>query len=183
MIKKFEIEGLLLIDPRKFHDERGYFFESFNTINYQEILGVAHVFVQDNVSVSKKNVLRGLHFQHAPMAQGKLVSVLNGCVIDVAVDIRKDSTTYGQHCMVELSRENGLQFWIPPGFAHGFLALEDETVFNYKCTNYYSPDHEETLLWNDPDLAINWPLIKPIISKKDLVGKIFLNFETTFITK
>ena len=117
------------------------------------------------------------------MEQGKLVSVLNGRVIDVAVDIRKDSSTYGQHCMVELSRENGLQFWIPPGFAHGFLALEDETVFNYKCTNYYSPDHEETLLWNDPDLAINWPLIKPIISKKDLVGKIFRNFETTFITK
>jgi dTDP-4-dehydrorhamnose 3,5-epimerase len=147
------------------------------------MLGVDHVFVQDNVSVSKKNVLRGLHFQHPPMAQGKLVSVLNGRVIDVAVDIRKNSPTYGQHCMVELSRENGLQFWIPPGFAHGFLALEDETVFNYKCTNYYSPDHEETLLWDDIDLKINWPIQNPIISKKDLVGKIFRNFETTFITK
>ncbi|MEY4522464.1 MAG: dTDP-4-dehydrorhamnose 3,5-epimerase [Bacteroidota bacterium] len=183
MITKFEIEGLLLIDPRKFHDERGYFFESFNTAKYHEMLGVDHVFVQDNVSVSKKNVLRGLHFQHPPMAQGKLVSVLNGCVIDVAVDIRKNSPTYGQHCMVELSRENGLQFWIPPGFAHGFLALEDETVFNYKCTNYYSPVHEETLLWDDIDLKINWPIQNPIISNKDLVGKIFSNFETTFITK
>jgi dTDP-4-dehydrorhamnose 3,5-epimerase len=183
MITKLEIEGLLLIDPRKFHDDRGYFFESFNTAKYHEMLGVDHVFVQDNVSVSKKNVLRGLHFQHPPMAQGKLVSVLNGCVIDVAVDIRKNSPTYGQHCMVELSRENGLQFWIPPGFAHGFLALEDETVFNYKCTNYYSPVHEETLLWDDIDLKINWPIQNPIISNKDLVGKIFSNFETTFITK
>lgn len=183
MITKLEIEGLLLIDPRKFHDDRGYFFESFNTAKYNEILGSDHVFVQDNVSVSKKNVLRGLHFQHPPMAQGKLVSVLNGRVIDVAVDIRKDSLTYGQSCMVELSRENGLQFWIPPGFAHGFLALEDETVFNYKCTNYYSPEHEETLVWNDLDLAINWPIKNPIISDKDIVGKIFSNFETTFITK
>jgi dTDP-4-dehydrorhamnose 3,5-epimerase len=177
MITKLEIEGLLLIDPRKFHDDRGYFFESFNTAKYNEILGSDHVFVQDNVSVSKKNVLRGLHFQHPPMAQGKLVSVLNGRVLDVAVDLRLASPTFGKHIMVELSRENGLQFWIPPGFAHGFVALEDETVFNYKCTNYYSPEHEETLAWDDCELSINWQINNPIISKKDLVGKKLVNLK------
>jgi len=181
MTKKFEIEGLLLIDPRKFSDERGYFFESFNTAKYQEILGSDHVFVQDNVSVSKKNVLRGLHFQHAPMAQGKLVSVLNGRALDVALDIRKFSPSYGQFQLVELSKENGLQFWIPPGFAHGFLALEEDTVFNYKCTNYYSPSHEATIAWNDIDLSIDWPINHPIISEKDQIGVKFYNFETTFI--
>ena len=145
MITTTEIEGLLIIDPKKFHDERGFFYESFHIQKYQEILGSEYNFVQDNVSVSKKNVLRGIHFQHSPMAQGKLVSVLNGRVLDVAVDLRKESATFGKHFMIELSRENGLQFWIPPGFAHGFVALEDDTVFNYKCTNYYSPNHEETL--------------------------------------
>lgn len=171
MITTTEIEGLLIIDPKKFHDERGFFYESFHVQKYQEIIGSEYNFVQDNVSVSKKNVLRGLHFQHSPMAQGKLVSVLNGRVLDVVVDLRKESATFGKHFMIELSRENGIQFWIPPGFAHGFVALEDDTVFNYKCTNYYSPNHEETLAWDDDELAIDWQINEPIISEKDLVGK------------
>lgn len=177
MITSTDIEGLLIINPKKFLDERGFFYESFNIHIYKELIGSEFNFVQDNVSVSKKNVLRGLHFQHSPMAQGKLVSVLNGRVLDVAVDLRKDSITFGKHFKIELSSENGLQFWIPPGFAHGFVSLEENTVFNYKCTNYYSPEHEETLAWDDIDLSINWQINNPIISKKDLVGKKLVNLK------
>src|SRR5574343_10699 len=177
---KFEIEVLVLIEPRRFHDYRGYFFESFNEQKYSELLGEEAVFVQDNVSFSKKNVLRGLHFQNPPFAQGKLVSVLKGKVLDVAVDLRKDSPTYGQHEMVELSADNGLQFYIPPGFAHGFVALEEETLFSYKCTNYYSPAHEDTLLWNDSNLNIHWNCSEPLVSEKDKIGKIFDTFVSPF---
>jgi dTDP-4-dehydrorhamnose 3,5-epimerase len=177
---KFEIEGLVLIEPRKFHDDRGYFFESFNERIYQDLLGEETVFVQDNVSCSKMNVLRGLHFQLPPYTQGKLVSVLKGKVLDVAVDLRKNSTTYGQHVSVELSAENGLQFYVPPGFAHGFVSLEEDTLFSYKCTNYYSPSHEETLLWNDDNLRIDWKCSFPIVSAKDIVGKKFNTFESLF---
>ena len=177
---KFEIEGLVVIEPRKFHDDRGYFFESFNEQKYSELLGEEAVFVQDNVSFSKKNVLRGLHFQNPPFAQGKLVSVLKGKVLDVAVDLRKDSPTYGQHEIVELSAENGLQFYIPPGFAHGFVALEEGTLFSYKCTNYYSPSHEDTLLWNDSKLNINWNCSEPLVSEKDKIGKLFDTFVSPF---
>jgi dTDP-4-dehydrorhamnose 3,5-epimerase len=177
---KFEIEGLVLIEPRRFHDDRGYFFESFNEQKYSELLGEEAVFVQDNVSYSKKDVLRGLHFQLPPFAQGKLVSVLKGKVMDVAVDLRKGSPTYGQHEIVELSAENGLQFYIPPGFAHGFVALEEGTLFSYKCTNYYSPTHEETLLWNDSKLNINWNCSEPLVSEKDKIGKLFDTFVSPF---
>ena len=176
-ISKFEIEGLLLIEPRLFQDERGFFFESYNATKYAEILGEATNFVQDNISVSKKNVLRGLHFQEPPFSQGKLVTVLQGKVLDVAVDIRENSKTYGQHQAVELSAENKHQFWIPPGFAHGFIALEENTLFSYKCTNFYSPEHEKTIKWNDPILAINWgDVFNPIISEKDQVGQSFIEF-------
>jgi dTDP-4-dehydrorhamnose 3,5-epimerase len=178
--KKFEIEGLILFQLRQFTDERGLFFESFNAKEYATFLGDDVHFVQDNVSYSKKNVLRGLHFQSPPFAQGKLVSVLKGAVLDVAVDLRKHSKTYGKYVLVELSAENALQFWIPPGFAHGFLSLQDDTIFSYKCTNYYSPEHEYTLLWNDPNIAVEWTTNHPIISKKDAIGSEFINFETPF---
>lgn len=176
----FEIEGLLLIEPRVFHDDRGYFYESFNEDKYKEILGSDIRFVQDNISCSKKNVLRGLHFQSPPFAQGKLVTVLSGSVLDVAVDIRKDSSTFGKYQIIELSAENKKQFWIPPGFAHGFLALEENSIFSYKCTNYYAPSHEHTLLWNAPELNIDWNVNDPIISDKDKIGQEFCNFVTPF---
>lgn len=178
--KKFEIEGLVVIEPRRFHDDRGYFFESFNEQKYSELLGEEVVFVQDNVSCSKKNVLRGLHFQNPPFAQGKLVSVVKGKVLDVAVDLRKDSPTFGQHEIIELSAENGLQFYIPPGFAHGFVALEEDTLFSYKCTNYYSPSHEDTLLWNDSKLGIDWKCSAPLVSEKDKIGKKIDTFVSPF---
>lgn len=176
-ISKFEIEGLLLIEPRLFQDERGFFFESYNATKYAEILGEATNFVQDNISLSKKNVLRGLHFQEYPYSQGKLVTVLQGKVLDVAVDIRKNSKTFGQFQSVELSSDNKYQFWIPPGFAHGFLTLEDNTLFSYKCTNFYSPEHEKTIKWNDLILAIDWQNISnPILSEKDELGQSFIEF-------
>jgi len=177
---KFEIEGLVLLEPRRFHDDRGYFFESFNEQKYSELLGEEVVFVQDNVSYSKQNVLRGLHFQLPPFAQGKLVSVLKGKVLDVAVDLRKNSSTYGQCQTVELSAENGLQFYIPQGFAHGFVSMDEGTLFSYKCTNYYAPTHEETLLWNDSKLNIDWNCSKPIVSDKDKIGKLFDSFTSPF---
>lgn len=176
----FDIEGLLLIEPRVFHDDRGYFYESFNEDKYKEILGSDIRFVQDNISCSKKNVLRGLHFQSPPFAQGKLVTVLSGSVLDVAVDIRKNSLTYGNCQIIELSAENKRQFWIPPGFAHGFVALEENSIFSYKCTNYYAPSHEHTLLWNAPELNIDWNVNDPIISDKDKIGQEFCTFVTPF---
>ncbi len=179
-MQTFEIKDLLLIQPRIFEDDRGFFYESFNETKYKEILGAEIQFVQDNISVSKKNVLRGLHFQKPPFAQGKLVTVLRGSVMDVAVDLRKESKTYGQYQLVELSENNKLQFWIPAGFAHGFCSLEDDTIFSYKCSNYYSPQHEETIMWNDPDLAIDWKIINPIVSDKDKIGKYFNTFDSPF---
>lgn len=174
------IEGLHILETRKFHDERGYFFESFNLKKFQEQIGKKVEFVQDNISVSTKNVLRGLHFQAPPFAQGKLVSVVKGSVLDVAVDLRKNSPTYGEYLSVQLSAENGLQFWIPAGFAHGFLALEENTMFSYKCTNYYHPQSEKSLRWNDPQLAIEWGIEHPIISTKDAECDLFSNFVTPF---
>jgi dTDP-4-dehydrorhamnose 3,5-epimerase len=175
-----KIEGLKVIETKRFDDNRGYFYESYNLKKYQEIIGESFEFVQDNVSQSSKNVLRGLHFQNPPYAQGKLVSVLKGSVLDVAVDIRKDSKTYGKYQAIVLSAENGLQFWIPPGFAHGFLALEDDTIFSYKCTNYYHPESEESLLWNDPNLGIDWKIKTPIISTKDELSGFFNTFVSKF---
>ena len=179
-LSTFKIKDLLLIKPRIFEDDRGLFYESFNVEKYKDLLGEGVQFVQDNISISKKNVLRGLHFQIPPFAQGKLVTVLKGRVIDVAVDLRKDSVTFGQYQMVELSDENKYQFWIPPGFAHGFCTLEEGTIFSYKCNNYYSPEHEQTIMWKDLELDIDWKIKNPIISEKDKIGKDFNTFVSPF---
>ena len=143
-------------------------------------IGLDLDFVQDNQSLSQKGVLRGLHFQNPPFAQGKLVRVIKGSVLDVAVDIRKDSPTYGEHFAIELSEENKTIFWIPPGFAHGFVTLEDDAIFTYKCTEVYNKESEGALVWNDPDIAIDWGVESPLVSDKDLVAVSFNNFETQF---
>lgn len=178
--KKEEIDGIISIYPKIFGDDRGYFLETFNEKKYQELIGKEFIFCQDNVSKSSKGVLRGLHFQMPPYDQGKLVFVLQGKVIDVAVDIRKYSPTYGKHVKIILDSESKNQLWIPPGFAHGFCALEDETIFCYKCTNFYSPDHEQSLLWNDEDLKIDWGEKSPIVSEKDKKAMCFNNFLSPF---
>jgi dTDP-4-dehydrorhamnose 3,5-epimerase len=180
-ISTFEIEGLVLIEPRLFSDDRGVFYETFQVNQFKEFISEDVNFVQDNESVSKKNVLRGLHFQNPPYAQGKLVRVVSGSVLDVAVDLRKDSPTYGKHQKVVLSGENKHLFWIPKGFAHGFLALEENTIFHYKCTDFYHPPSEQTILWNDETLSIDWQITDPIVSTKDQEGLKFSQFETPFI--
>ncbi|MBX2948596.1 MAG: dTDP-4-dehydrorhamnose 3,5-epimerase [Crocinitomicaceae bacterium] len=174
------IEGLLVLTPRKFEDERGYFTESFNQRVFNELVGADIRFVQDNESVSSRYVLRGLHFQKPPHAQGKLVRVSSGSVLDIAVDLRKDSPTFGKWHGEILSAANGKLFWIPEGFAHGFIALEDHTKFLYKCTDYYAPDSEETLRWNDPTLNIDWGNNHPIVSEKDKKGRIFEELNSPF---
>lgn len=178
-VEQTAINGLLIITPKIFTDGRGYFFESFNKRSMQEH-GITEDFVQDNQSLSQKGVLRGLHFQNPPFAQGKLVRVLKGSVLDVAVDIRKDSPTYGSYVSALLSEENKKMFYIPAGFAHGFLTLEDNTIFVYKCTNYYNKASEYTIMWNDPDLAIRWDVASPLISEKDQAGKAFASFKSLF---
>jgi dTDP-4-dehydrorhamnose 3,5-epimerase len=180
-IETFNIEGLLLISPKVFADDRGYFFESFNQAAFEKAVGYSVNFCQDNESYSHKNVLRGLHFQKPPYAQGKLVRVTQGAVLDVAVDLRKDSTTYGQHVKVLLTAENKNQFWVPAGFAHGFITLTDDTVFNYKCTNYYHKESEGGLNWNDSILNIDWENEGlPLLSAKDTVDIDFNQFNTPF---
>lgn len=159
-----EIEGLLIFEPKIFRDDRGFFVETFQKERYAA-LGVGP-FVQDNWSRSKKGVLRGLHFQQ-PRPQGKLVMVTRGAAWDVAVDIRKGSTTFGKHVSVELSEASGRQFWVPAGFAHGFVALTDDTDFFYKCTDVFVPEAEGAVRWDDPALAIPWPLQSPLVSAKD----------------
>ena len=178
-IIKTPIKGLLVINPRVFGDDRGYFFESWSKQSFAEA-GLDLDFVQDNQSISSKGVLRGLHFQNPPYAQGKLVRVIKGAVLDVAVDIRKDSPTYGQYFSLELSEENKIIVWIPPGFAHGFVTLEDSTIFTYKCTEVYNKESEGALLWNDKDLNINWEVNDPLVSEKDLVAGNFKNFVSKF---
>lgn len=173
-----ELEGVKIFEPRLFSDARGHFFESFNERLFLEETGLDVRFVQDNESLSAKGVIRGLHFQHPPHAQGKLVRVGKGSVIDVAVDIRRNSPTYGKHIAVELSAENKRQMWIPEGFAHGFSALEDNTIFLYKCTNYYEPTSERTLLYSD--FSIDWKVEKPIVSEKDQIGEQFETFISPF---
>ena len=163
-----DIEGVVIIEPTVFGDERGYFFESFSQKEFQE--KVCHtVFVQDNESKSKYGVLRGLHFQRPPFEQAKLVRVVRGKVLDVAVDIRRDSPTFGRHVSTELSEENKRQLFIPRGFAHGFAVLSEEVIFQYKCDNYYAPPFEGAILWNDPQLNIDWklPLDAILLSEKD----------------
>jgi dTDP-4-dehydrorhamnose 3,5-epimerase len=176
---KTKISGLLLIKPSVFEDNRGLFFESYNKEKMLQF-GLDENFVQDNQSVSSRNVLRGLHFQKPPFAQGKLVRVVQGSALDVAVDLRKSSPTYGQWESIELSQENKLMLWIPEGFAHGFVSLVDNTVFVYKCTNVYNKASEATILWNDTDLNIDWKVKHPILSEKDLEGMSFTDFISPF---
>ena len=178
-IIKTDIEGLLIIKPKVFEDNRGYFFESWNKEVF-ESKGIKNEFLQDNQSLSHSGVLRGLHFQNPPYEQGKLVRVIKGSVMDVAVDIRKNSPTYGEHMTVYLSGDNKKMFWIPPGFAHGFVTLEDNTIFSYKCTNIYNKESEGTLMWNDEDLKIDWHTNTPIVSDKDEVGIKFKKLKTKF---
>lgn len=162
------IPDVLLIEPRVFGDDRGFFYESFNQRAFAEATGVELAFVQDNHSKSARNVLRGLHYQLAPKEQGKLVRVIAGEVFDVAVDIRGDSPTFGRWVGERLSAENCRQLWIPPGFAHGFLVLSASAEFLYKTTDYYAPECERSIAWNDPTLAIEWPLAgAPLVSAKD----------------
>lgn len=168
------IPDVLMIEPRIFGDDRGFFFESFNEKVFEEATGIKQTFVQDNHSKSVGGVLRGLHYQVAPHAQGKLVRVVQGEVFDVAVDIRKHSNTFGCWVGVNLSAENKKQLWIPPGFAHGFFVLSETAEFVYKTTDYYAPKAERSIRWNDPDLAIDWPInAPPIVAKKDLEGHLF----------
>ncbi|MCF8253282.1 MAG: dTDP-4-dehydrorhamnose 3,5-epimerase [Bacteroidia bacterium] len=178
-ITKTPIEGLLIIEPQIFKDARGYFFESYNEAKFKEA-GVELNFVQDNQSLSQTGAVRGLHFQAPPFEQGKLVRVVQGAVMDVVVDIRKGSPTYGQNFSIELSAENQLMFFIPPGFAHGFETLLDQTIFLYKCTNVYNKGSEGGLLWNDPELGINWQTQEPIVSEKDLILPLLKDFTSPF---
>lgn len=176
---KTPLEGLLVIEPKVFKDHRGYFYESYNAEAFKQA-GIEAVFVQDNQSLSQKGILRGLHFQAPPHAQGKLVRVIKGAVLDVVVDIRKNSPTYGQHFSIELTEDNFKMFWIPPGFAHGFVTLEDHTIFSYKCTDVYNKAAEGGLLWNDPELGINWGIEQPVLSEKDTLNPQLKNFNSPF---
>lgn len=162
------IEGLWLIEPMIHHDDRGSFFESYNAAVFKDH-GLPTDFVQDNQSRSKKGVIRGLHFQHPPYAQSKLVRVIRGSVLDVAVDMRKGSATFGQHYSVSLSGQNGMMLFVPEGFAHGFVALEEDTIFHYKVGNYYHKAAEGGIRYNDADLGIDWKVTNPVASQKDLV--------------
>jgi dTDP-4-dehydrorhamnose 3,5-epimerase len=166
------IPEVILFTPKVFGDDRGFFYESFNEKVFKEVTGLKPRFVQDNHSKSQKGVLRGLHYQVAPKAQGKLVRVTQGEVFDVAVDIRKGSPTYGKWVGATLSADNRCQMWIPEGFAHGFVTLSDSAEFLYKTTDFYSPEHERCIAWNDPTIGIKWPLKSaPVLSGKDQHGK------------
>lgn len=166
-----KLPGVYLLEPTVFGDARGYFFESFNEVKFEQLTGCKPHFVQDNQSMSAKGVLRGLHFQLEPRAQGKLVRVVQGAVFDVAVDIRKGSPTFGQWLGYELNESNHRQMWIPPGLAHGFVTLQDNTIFQYKVTDLWSKEHERCIAWNDPELAIDWHFDgTPLVSEKDAQG-------------
>jgi len=178
-IKSTPIEGLLIIEPQVFTDPRGYFYESYNKEKFVAA-GINIEFVQDNQSLSQKGIVRGLHFQAPPFDQGKLVRVIQGAVLDVAVDIRKNSPTYGQNFSIELSSQNRTMFYIPPGFAHGFETLEDNTIFLYKCTDVYNKQSEGGLLWNDAELGIKWQSSDPLISEKDKILPLFKDLVSPF---
>ncbi|MBN1302411.1 MAG: dTDP-4-dehydrorhamnose 3,5-epimerase [Melioribacteraceae bacterium] len=175
-----KIEGLLVIEPDIYTDERGYFFESFSREKYKNI-GLPSEFKQDNISRSSSGVIRGLHYQIGNSAQGKLCSVFEGTVLDIAVDIRYGSPTYGQYFSQVLSDENKLQLWIPPGFAHGFSVLSESAVFQYKCTQLYNAESERCIRFDDPDLNIDWKVKEPRLSRKDLNGILFKNIDRDFI--
>ena len=179
VVEKTFIEGLLILKPKVFEDPRGYFFESYNQKVLEEA-GLKENFVQDNQSLSQKGVLRGLHMQAPPHAQGKLVRVIKGAVLDVAVDVRKKSPTYGKYISIELNEQNKTMFWVPAGFAHGFLTLQDNTIFQYKCTNYYNKESEACILWNDKDINVNWNVETPLLSAKDIEGTPFKEFVSPF---
>lgn len=173
---KTKLHDCVIIEPKVFGDDRGFFLETFQAERYAKALGITLPFVQDNHSRSSKAVLRGLHYQKTK-PQGKLVRVVRGEVYDVAVDIRQDSSTFGQWEGVILSEVNKRQFWVPPGFAHGFLVLSETADFEYKCTNYYDPSDEGSILWNDPDLDISWPIATPILSIKDASANRLVNLK------
>lgn len=181
--KQLSIPDIFLFEPTVFSDDRGFFFESFNHKSFEEVISRSVTFVQDNQSKSIQNVLRGLHYQIPPKAQGKLVRVAVGEVFDVAVDIREGSPTFGQWIGEILSAENRRQLWIPEGFAHGFMTLSKNSEFLYKTTDYYSPEHERCICWNDPEIGIRWPKdVNPILSSKDQEGELF-NFFTKKLFK
>jgi dTDP-4-dehydrorhamnose 3,5-epimerase len=176
---KTDIPDLLIIQPRVFEDERGYFFESYSKKTFEQN-GIRAEFVQDNQSLSHRGVLRGLHFQNPPYAQGKLVRAIKGSILDVAVDIRKKSPTYGKYLSMELNESNRTMLWIPEGFAHGFLTLADNTIFSYKCTNSYDRASEGSIYWNDPDIGIAWNIKEPILSEKDKINNPFKDLVSQF---
>jgi dTDP-4-dehydrorhamnose 3,5-epimerase len=178
-IIKTPIPDLLVVEPSVFNDQRGYFFEVYNQERYFNN-NMQMQFVQDNESKSGRNVLRGLHFQTPPFAQGKLVRVIQGKVLDVAVDIRKGSPTYGSYHAVELDAISKRMFYIPEGFAHGFLTMEEDTIFAYKCTNYYNKESEGSLLWSDETIGIKWNIENPILSEKDKIAPLFKDFNSPF---
>jgi dTDP-4-dehydrorhamnose 3,5-epimerase len=178
-IAETEFEGLLVIESRVYHDSRGYFFEGYNKNTLAE-KGLDITVAQTNISKSEANVVRGLHFQNPPFAQGKLIRVLKDAVLDVVVDIRKESSTYGKYYSLELTEENCKALWVPEGFAHGFKTLEDDTLFYYDCTKVYNKDFEGSVLWNDPSLNIEWDIADPILSPKDENGQLFENFFSQF---
>ena len=163
------IKGVYTIEPDVYKDDRGFFMETFHIERYRKLIGINFDFVQDNISRSSKNVLRGMHFQRN-YPQGKIVKASRGEILDVIVDLRKDSPTYGTWESFKLSEQNKLQVWIPPGLAHGFLVMSDSADFEYKCTEYYHPEDEHCLMWNDPEVAIDWPINDPILSEKDKRG-------------
>lgn len=174
------LNDLLVIEPKIFSDSRGLFFESFNQKSFNEIIGSSVTFLQDNHSISQANVIRGLHLQSPPFQQGKLVRVAKGKVYDVAVDVRVGSPTFGRSFGIELSSANNLMLWIPPGFAHGFSVLENDTVFLYKCTNVYNKESEMTLLYNDEEIGIDWRVNSAIVSDKDKEGLPYKQFRSPF---
>ncbi|MAC95618.1 MAG: dTDP-4-dehydrorhamnose 3,5-epimerase [Flavobacteriales bacterium] len=178
-IEETPIKDLVIVKPKVFPDDRGFFYETFNAKTFKE-LGLDVKFVQDNISLSQKGVLRGIHFQKPPYAQGKLVQVLKGAVLDITVDLRKYSPSYGQYFSYVLSEENKTQLYVPEGFGHGFVTLEDETLFSYKCTNFYNKESEGGIFWNDKDLNIDWQIENPIISEKDQMAQSFADFESPF---
>lgn len=182
IVTKTALEGVVIIEPRIFADERGYFYESFSQRDFDQEVGDI-TFVQDNQSQSSYGVLRGLHFQNPPYAQSKLVRVVRGAVLDVIVDIRKGSLTYGQHIIVELSASNHKQVFIPRGFAHGFVVKSENAIFQYKCDNYYNKESEGSLLWNDADLAIDWQMDDKnlIISEKDQINARLKDIDSQFV--
>jgi dTDP-4-dehydrorhamnose 3,5-epimerase len=179
-ITKTDIPDILIINPEVFKDTRGYFLESFNMDRFSEY-NIETCFVQDNISKSSKGTIRGLHYQIGEKAQGKLCQVITGNILDVALDIRFGSPTFGKYFAMELSEKNHTQIWIPPGFAHGFSVLSDDAIFLYKCTGVYGREYERTILYSDPELKIDWKVENPVVSEKDLKGKTLREIEHDFI--